>query len=271
MLALGVMPPAPAQRLPSASGGTAQLTGGQVNPPDIQGHWAEQCLKQVIHQDIIKPLPDGSFRPYLTMNRGEFADALRKAFPDMPLVRIYNDEEFVDIPQGYWATLDIEYAYRANFMSGYPDRSFQPTEPISRLEVILAIASGLEGTPPVLPAARFPTVVNPPLGVELAPLPLSEPERFGPPTGLRSLFADAGLVPLYAQGAVGLAVAQGLVVNFPEPAVLRPNEPATRGDVAAFLCQATGSPGLVPPAYQVRSQPQPLPAAPPRFFPTAPF
>ncbi|NEO84829.1 MAG: S-layer homology domain-containing protein [Spirulina sp. SIO3F2] len=250
-LTLGTMPMTPAQ----VSAVESPVTNRQVTPADVRGYWAEQCLQQMIHQDIIKPFPDGTFRPYLAMNRGEFADALRRAFPEMPLVRVYDGDEFVDVPENYWAWLDIQYAYRTNFMSGYPDRSFQPTEPISRLEVILAIASGLEGTPPAPSEFAFPDVVNPPLGSgALAPSLLNKPEFGGPEALLAGLFVDAAAIPPYARPAVAIAVEQNLVVSFPYPVVLRPDEPATRGDVAAAFCQATGSPGLVPPAYVVRSQ-----------------
>ncbi|MGB0560264.1 MAG: S-layer homology domain-containing protein [Spirulinaceae cyanobacterium] len=253
----------------------AQLTTRQVTPPDVRGHWAAQCLKQMVHQDVIQPFPDKTFRAYVPMTRGEFADVLSRAFPEMPVVRVFDGNEFVDVPANYWALLDIEYAYETNFLSGYPDRSFQPSENVSRLEVILAIASGLGlvrvAVPPPLPANPSPApnrnLLPPqanPFELNLAPLPQD------PGTLLQGTFADSAAIPPYARPAVAAAIHEGLVVNFPYPAILRPQQPASRGDVAAFLCQATGSPGLVPPLYQVRSQPANLNGLSP-LFPQQPF
>ncbi|MEM8642431.1 MAG: S-layer homology domain-containing protein [Cyanobacteria bacterium P01_G01_bin.54] len=267
-LSLSFMPPSPAQ----------------VTPSDVRGHWADQCLKQMVHQDIIKPFPDNTFRAYVAMKRGDFADVLSRAFPEMPLVRVFDGDEFVDIPANYQALLDIEYTYETHFLSGYPDRSFKPNEEVSRLEVILAIASGLglvRVAPPPLPSSPAQPNTNPAPNRNLL-----EPQA-GPFEGdtfeleigaalqdsetvLQRSFVDVEAIPPYARPAVAAAIEAGLVVNFPYPPILRPQDPASRGDVAAFICQATGSPGLVSPLYQVGGR---QPVTPNRFnpFPRRPF
>src|SRR5205085_99619 len=49
--------------------------------------------------------------------------------------------------------------------------------------------------------------------------------------------------------AIAAATEKQLVVNYPNVRTLNPDRLATRGDVAAFLCQATGTVRLVPSQY----------------------
>jgi hypothetical protein len=206
-------------------------------PRDIRGHWAETCLRQVVRQGWIKPYPDGTFRPNHPMRRGEFAETLMATFPDAPLMRVHNGDEFVDIPEGYWLLFAIRESYETNFLSGYPNRFFAPLEPVTRLHVVLAIASGLNYAFPSQPAETI----------------------------LARYFLDAGAIAPYAHDAVAAATENGLVVSFPNAAVLNPDGLASRGDVAAMLCQVTGSQDIIPPQYQTRPQNPATPTFTPLF------
>jgi hypothetical protein len=42
---------------------------------------------------------------------------------------------FVDVPQGYWAKDPIEYLATLNIISGFPDSTFRPEEPLTRAEL----------------------------------------------------------------------------------------------------------------------------------------
>ncbi|MEM9542531.1 MAG: S-layer homology domain-containing protein [Cyanobacteria bacterium P01_E01_bin.42] len=192
-------------------------------PNDIQGYWAQQCVRQIVRQDIMETFPDNTFRPNLPVTRGQFADILVAAFPDVPEVRRYLDGAFNDIPQGYWATSAIRQSFEANFLSGYPDRIFAPLQYIPRSQVVVAIASGFNLYQPTLPADFV----------------------------LTGYFNDTAAIPGYAKEIIAAAAENELVVNFPQVREFRPNALATRGEIAAFLCKTMDASGLIPPQYVV--------------------
>ncbi|MGK7927249.1 MAG: family 10 glycosylhydrolase [Spirulina sp.] len=193
-------------------------------PSDIQGYWAQQCVRQMVRQGVMETFPDNTFRPNLPVTRGQFADILVSAFPDVPEVRKYVEGEFNDIPEGYWALSAIQQSFETNFLSGYPDRIFAPLQYIPRSQVVVAIASGFNLYQPTLPADFI----------------------------LTGYFNDIEEIPGYAKEIVAAAAENELVVNFPQIREFRPNALATRGEIAAFLCQTMdASSGLVPPQYVV--------------------
>ena len=192
-------------------------------PTDIQGYWAQQCVRQTIRQGIMDIFPDNTFRPNLPVTRGQFADILVAAFPDVPEVRQYLEGVFNDIPEGYWATSAIRQSFETHFLSGYPDRIFAPLQYIPRSQVVVAIASGFQLYQPTLPADFI----------------------------LAGYFNDIAEIPGYAKDIIAAAAENELVVNFPQIREFRPNSLATRGEIAAFLCQTLDRSGLVPPQYVI--------------------
>ncbi|MCW6038751.1 S-layer homology domain-containing protein, partial [Spirulina subsalsa FACHB-351] len=217
-------------------GGLAQRT--PTLPRDIQGHWAQQCLAHIVEQGVMKPFADRTFRPNVPMTRGEFATVINRAFPDANPVRIFQPDRFIDIPDGYWAIAPIRNSYETNFLSGYPNRQFAPLQNIPRVEVIVAIASGLNHYFP-----RNPTDFI-----------------------LNNTFDDAANIPRYAHDIIAAATEQDLIVNFPNTRQLNPRQLATRGEIAALLCRALGDSTLLPPQYIVRSPTPPIP----NFLPPPP-
>ncbi|HBE17272.1 MAG TPA: hypothetical protein DEG17_20010 [Cyanobacteria bacterium UBA11149] len=185
---------------------------------DIQGHWAESCIQQLAQQRIINGYPDGSFKPNAPVTRAEFAALVTVAFPDTAVVR--SGGKFADVSVRYWAFSAISKAYQTGFMTGYPGGVFQPKRNIPRIEALVSLASGLKYTPAQ---------------------PVQET--------LNGAFADAANIPEYSRNAIAAAIEKQLVVNYPNVRQFNPTQLATRGDVAAFLCQATQKTGLVASQY----------------------
>ncbi|MGA9379445.1 MAG: S-layer homology domain-containing protein, partial [Phormidium sp.] len=73
----------------------------QTKLADIQGHWAQPCIEQLVQKQIITSHEDGNFHPNSEVNRAEFATIISKAFPDKPVTR--KAIRFADIPSNYWA------------------------------------------------------------------------------------------------------------------------------------------------------------------------
>ncbi len=191
---------------------------GETKFSDVQGNWAQPCIEQLAQRRIISGYPDGSFKPNASVTRAEFAAMLGKAFPDAAGVR--TGGKFTDVPTNYWASDAIRKAYQTGFIAGYPGGVFQPTQNIPRVQALVSLASGLKYAP-------------------------------GKPSleTLTGAFADADGIPQYSQSAIAAATEKQLVVNYPNVRTLNPNQLASRADIAAFLCQATGTAGLVPSQY----------------------
>jgi hypothetical protein len=186
---------------------------------DTQKHWAQACISQLAERKLISGYPDNTFRPDASVTRAEFAALLYKVFPEAPSVR--DAITFSDVPANHWAYKAIQAVYRAGFVSGYPDRTFKPNQQIPRVQAIVALASGL----------KYATTAN-------------------ADETLQQYFDDAAQIPGYAKGAIAAAIQRQLIVNYPDVRQLKPNQNATRGELAAFICQALTQ------SWQVSAVPQ---------------
>jgi hypothetical protein len=185
---------------------------------DTQAHWANPCITQLSNQRLVTGYPDNSFKPQTTVTRAEFAVLMLNTFPGIPPTR--RAVTFRDVPSTHWAAQAISQAYARQFFSGYPDGTFQPSQPIPRVQAIAILTNA-------------------------ATLSSSEVAD----TVLKRHFDDAQQVPDYAKKSIAAGTVGRLVVNYPNVRQLRPNQSATRGEVTAFLCQALNLPRTVPLAY----------------------
>ncbi|MEC4807038.1 MAG: S-layer homology domain-containing protein [Jaaginema sp. PMC 1079.18] len=171
------------------------------NFTDLQNHWAADFVRRLGSLELIGGFPDGSFRPDNPINRVEYAALLVKVLNPNP---IRPATQFIDIPVKFWGLGAIQQAYRAGYLSGFPDRTFHPEQILRRVHLILSLASGLN----------------------LPPADLKILEAYG----------DRDSIPEYAQTAVAAATAAGLVALYPKPQNL--DLPATRAEAAAMMYQA---------------------------------
>ena len=173
---------------------------------DIQGHWAQACIEYLVEQGVFAGYPDGTFQPEKAITRAEFAVVASRAFE---LTAKRPSQPFADVPDDHWAKGVIDRVYRAAWLSGYTDGTFGPGQLMPRVQVLVALASGLDLVPSH-PAAEV----------------------------LKSALTDAATIPHYAIPGVAAAIEHHLVVNVPDRDRLRPLDPATRAEAAAFLYQA---------------------------------
>lgn len=173
--------------------------------------WGRSFINVLSSRGIIRGFPDYSFRPNQPVNRAEFAAILEQAFDkDLGKTAI----EFQDVPAKFWATPVINKAISSGFLSGYPDKTFKPDQKITRVQVLVALVTGLNLKAP----AAADKILN--------------------------VYQDAKDIPKYAIDKIAAATANGLVVNYPDATVFAPNKEATRAEVAAMVHQAlvrTGS------------------------------
>ncbi|MBD2439241.1 S-layer homology domain-containing protein [Nostoc sp. FACHB-110] len=182
-----------------------------VIPPPIAfndvptNFWATRFINSLSARGIIKGFPDYTFRPNQPVNRAEFAAILQQAF-DTDLSK--NSIPFKDVSDKYWATPAIDRAVGTGFLRGFPNKTFKPQQKISRVQVLVALVSGLN---------------------------LKQPAK---PSQVLSIYKDSQDIPKYAVGKVAAATANGLVITSANQKVLAPNQAATRAEVAAMVHQA---------------------------------
>lgn len=213
------------------------MTSNNPTLTDLQNHWARNFIEELVRRGIFSGFPGRpgaaeqyrTFRPDQPMIRAEFAATIQKAF-NQPRRRPYIP--FNDVLISSWAAPAIQAAFEMQFLSGYPGNVFRPQGNITRLEVLLALGSGL----------ALANSLNPSLRLE-------------------QIYSDANLIPPWARNPVSLATQAGMVVNYPSLQLLQPQRNATRGEVAAILYQALVYLGQAPDldsAYLVRPGQNPI-------------
>ncbi|MBD2165093.1 S-layer homology domain-containing protein [Calothrix membranacea FACHB-236] len=167
--------------------------------------WGMRFINVLSSRGIIKGFPDYTFRPNQPVNRAEFAAILQGAFENKP---VKNTLKFKDVTDKSWAIPAINQAISAGFLKGYPNQTFQPEQKIPRVQVLVALVSGLNLKTP------------------------ASPEQ------VLKVYKDAKDIPKYATDKIAAATVNGLVVNYPDRDLFAPNKEATRAEVAAMVYQA---------------------------------
>ncbi len=206
--------PVPATPTPVAASPTP-APPQPVNFVDVpQDYWARPFIDALSARAIVNGVTTGYFRPDQLVTRAQFATMLQQAFDKTPG---QSTTAFKDVPSDFWAAPAIDKEIKAGFLKGYPGNVFQPQQPIPRVQVLVALVTGLN----------------------LAPK--------SPPSQTLQTYQDAGQVPNYATEKIAAATEAGLVVNYPNPKLLKPNQNATRAEVAAVIYQALVQAGKAQP------------------------
>ncbi|MBW4645138.1 MAG: S-layer homology domain-containing protein [Goleter apudmare HA4340-LM2] len=176
--------------------------------------WGRRFINVLSSRGIIKGFSDYSFRPNQPVSRAEFAAILQQAFDKKVGEKAMSEDKpldvyaFQDLTAKFWATPGINHAVSTGFLTGYPNKTFQPEQKISRVQVLVALVSGLN--------LKTSISANQAL----------------------TSYIDAKDIPQYAIDKIVTATANGLVVNYPDSKVFAPNKEATRAEVAAMIHQA---------------------------------
>ncbi|MBD2261038.1 S-layer homology domain-containing protein [Pseudanabaena sp. FACHB-2040] len=194
---------------------------------------------------------------------------------------------FRDVPADYWAYEYISGLARFSVISGFPDGTFQPNEPVTRAQFAAILNQAFMSAQPFqVPNERLnatqsstPTFADVPndhwaagyiakartagflsgyLGNEFKPnQPIPRVQALisianglgyqGGSIADLSAYKDADAIPEYARPGITAARAANIVVNYPALDQLVPNRPATRAEVAAFVHRALVNDGRAQP------------------------
>ncbi|RZM77270.1 S-layer homology domain-containing protein [Leptolyngbya iicbica LK] len=179
-----------------------------------EGYWAKPYIDALTAREVLNGLPDGTFAPNRQLSRAELATQVANAF-DIPANT--PAKAFGDLAPDYWAAEPIAEAVQMGFMKGYPGDEFRPDDLVSRLQVLVTLATGLS-------------------------LPVTEESQ-----QQLQQYQDWETVPDWARPQVEAAIHAGIIR--PQPGTenrLRPQEIATRAEVATLVYAALAYLGEVP-------------------------
>lgn len=182
---------------------------------------------------------------------------------------------FDDVPTDFWAGQSIDVLSSRGIISGFPDNSFRPHQPVSRAEFAAILQQAFHqqstnapisfkdvaakswATPAIeeavgtgfltgYPDQTFQPEAEVPRVQVLVALVngLNLPE-IDEPSQVLNFYADAEAIPQYATKKIAVATTNELVFNYPEPNILAPNQPVTRAEVAVVIHKALALKGRV--------------------------
>ena len=97
--------------------------------------WYSDAVQALSSLGVVEGYPDGSFQPDRSITRSEFvAMAIRFANPASAC-----DTAFTDVTEQDWFHDAVSCAAQYGWLTGYPDGSFRPYDPISRAEVTTVV------------------------------------------------------------------------------------------------------------------------------------
>ena len=206
--------PAPAITKPKATPKANKPKVGPVKLSDVPDkYWARAFIVALVDRKIFDDLTDGQFRPDEPMTRAEFARLIQRIGDNEPRRKPL---DFKDVKETSPVASAIDHSVKTGYLKGYPDNAFRPDKQVPRVEVIAALASGLNLKPPTKTTQTL------------------------------RVYTDRKKVPKWAVNKVAAATQAGIVVNHPKRELLQPNRTATRAEVAAMIYQAMAKEGKVP-------------------------
>jgi hypothetical protein len=184
-----------------------------------QDYWAYPFIMALAERDVFRQFEQSDLKPDQPVTRGEFALWLTES---LQLIPKQSEKDFKDVDQESLQKDAIDIAVESKFLTGYPGQVFEPNEPITKMEILLSLVSGLELQP-----------------------------KGDPETILKENYQDWEEIPEYARNAIAAATESGLVVNYSDLKLLKPNQNATRAETAVLIHQALVYRGELP---KVRSE-----------------
>ncbi len=174
--------------------------------PDVTNNVMSGCdISKLAAKGILAGYPDRTYKPCLPIMRDELASALVSGL-ELENVPDFQQQIFNDVPLRHWANSDIDKAYNRGLMAGYPDCTFKPNKAVSRAEALSIMAKALPG--------------------EISS---------GEAQQILSAYPDSNELPGWAALSVAEALGAGLICDLPRNNLIRPNESATRAEVASMV------------------------------------
>lgn len=259
----------------------SSITGAAANIP---------CLNEMSNHNGIPIIRDeskmdGNGCP-IQMGTANSIQAIKKTlvpfdlspFSDLTTGAAANLQMFPDVPNGYWASCEIDKLATNDVVVGYPDRMFKPSRNISRAEFATMIVKGFDKDMySCNPEKLFSDVPTNHWANSAITVAVHQDLLKGYPNGtfmpnhnvtraealcalakgvkcpemdkcraqeILSQYTDGNTVPEWAQIPIATALEKGALNNSPSPKTIAPFKDATRADIAAMLQNIRVSAGI---------------------------
>jgi hypothetical protein len=203
-----------------------QISSGSVYTDVPADYWAAPAIASAYEMGFMKGYPDGEFRPNQSVTKTEVLVSLARNLQLPPPAAATSTIQ--ETPASAPAPVQQQPVQRRRAKSPW----LFPLATTMLMQPLMANQAQAAPAPP--PSTNSPSpAANPP-----------QPPVLQVVSGY---YKDAAEIPQYAVDDVARTTAAGIVVNHPDLQVLNPNQPATRGEVAAIIHQALVHQGKVNP------------------------
>lgn len=120
----------------------SKTTGVEVPFADIRNDIYQQEITTAVNMGFVSGFKeDNTFRPEAELTREQLVSIAIEALKALPDLEITvsdqaNTAPYPDVAAGRWSAGKIQWAKENDIVSGYPDGSFRPTQPVTRAELI---------------------------------------------------------------------------------------------------------------------------------------
>ncbi|MFD2379534.1 S-layer homology domain-containing protein [Paenibacillus xanthanilyticus] len=201
----------------SLTNSTYAIISHPVEFSDVTNHWAKSVVNDMGSRFIINGTQPGIFSPGQDITRAEFSAILVRA---LGLKLEPGPGVFSDVFESDWYSSAVNTAYAYKLISGFEDRTFRPTDKVTREQamVMIARAMAITGLKAELPAQSDADALQP--------------------------YSDAVSASQWALGSIADSVQSG-IVSGKSHGQLAPKDDITRAEVAAIIYRLLQSSELI--------------------------
>ncbi len=180
------------------------LLPAAVVPAAAAEHWAVPYVQTLTEWGVMRGDISGNMAPERSITRAEFVTMMNRAYGYTRTA----GHPFTDVKTRDWYNEDIDIAYNMGYFQGTSPTTASPNSPLTREQAAVLLARNM--------------MLQPTVGETLG-------------------FSDTRTLSEWSRGLVGAATQNGIISGYNDGS-FKPQANITRGEVAAMLVRAIGTP-----------------------------
>lgn len=226
-----------------------QINSGTMYKDVPSAYWAAPAIKEAYETGFMNGYSGGFFRPRTEISRAQALVDIANGLHMSSSSSTSSANQKIAAPALQNQANVQSIAYQPSPRRLAKKRFFMPLASAALMQPVFMAAA----TAQTMPLSRQNSLLSSNKGLApKAPALSSAKSKNASPTSspsfaLSKYYADANKIPLSAVPSVVAATQANIVASYPNPRMLNPNQPATRGDAAAFIYQALVHQGKMKP------------------------